>query len=196
MARQRTPQLPAIETDPAVWGRFAACADRDDLDWFDPEDDAADDDLDLSLLDDEARQILEAMNARIDNASSHQASMSDPIKDLFADELSSELDLLADQMTAPGGVDDGDDWDADPALRLCAACPVAAHCLEWALEWNLDTGILGGLTPDQREAIRRQRQLPKHDTRTGYSVHNCHCPLCTEAARVAAADRRNPLVAA
>jgi WhiB family redox-sensing transcriptional regulator len=49
------------------------------------------------------------------------------------------------------------------ATRICAACPVRAECLDYALSgadtWNgITTGIWGGTTPRQRERIRRQRE--------------------------------------
>jgi WhiB family redox-sensing transcriptional regulator len=46
------------------------------------------------------------------------------------------------------------------ALRICAACPVRAQCLDHALAgadtWQgISTGIWGGTTPAERRAIRR-----------------------------------------
>lgn len=195
MARTRNPQYPTIETDPAKWGPFAACRDRNDLDWFDPDDDA--DDLDLSLVDDRVLEVIAAMKERtgvLVAARGAEKTGRNPIDELLAEDLNSELDQIADREIQP--TEDADGWDADPALVLCNRCPVAAHCLEWALEWNFTTGIFGGYTPEQREQIRRDRHLPSHGTRTGYSVHNCHCPLCSEAAAVAQADRRDAQAAA
>lgn len=40
------------------------------------------------------------------------------------------------------------------ARAVCADCPVRADCLAFALEQGLDEGILGGLDPAQRRAIR------------------------------------------
>lgn len=49
---------------------------------------------------------------------------------------------------------------ADPtvaaARRVCAACPVREKCLEWALV-ALTHGIAGGLTTDERRAVREER---------------------------------------
>lgn len=45
-----------------------------------------------------------------------------------------------------------------PALDLCAACPVAADCRAWGLSTPDPTeghGIAGGLTPAQRRDLRR-----------------------------------------
>lgn len=41
--------------------------------------------------------------------------------------------------------------------QICAACPVAGHCLEWALSTAEPDGIWGGMTPDERRRIRAGR---------------------------------------
>jgi WhiB family transcriptional regulator, redox-sensing transcriptional regulator len=41
------------------------------------------------------------------------------------------------------------------AKRICAACPVAAECLEYALRCNDIFGVYGGLSPRQRRGLRR-----------------------------------------
>lgn len=40
------------------------------------------------------------------------------------------------------------------AQRVCATCPVARQCLQYALLLNDEHGIWGGLTPEQRRALR------------------------------------------
>jgi len=52
----------------------------------------------------------------------------------------------------------------EPALRsiarakaVCAACPVRADCLEWALGVGEADGIWGGTTPHERRILRRTR---------------------------------------
>jgi len=52
--------------------------------------------------------------------------------------------------------------DTGPALlqvaeakAVCAECPVRAQCVEFALTLGLNEGIFGGLTPDERRALRR-----------------------------------------
>jgi WhiB family redox-sensing transcriptional regulator len=43
------------------------------------------------------------------------------------------------------------------ALSICATCPVRAQCLDYAI-FNRETyGIWGGMTPEQRRRIRRER---------------------------------------
>ena len=44
----------------------------------------------------------------------------------------------------------------DEAKEYCAACTVKEQCLEYALRTNQDTLIWGGLTADERRALRRQ----------------------------------------
>jgi WhiB family redox-sensing transcriptional regulator len=48
------------------------------------------------------------------------------------------------------------------AKRICATCPVRAHCLDYALSgadtWRgSSNGIWAGTTPKERAALRRQR---------------------------------------
>ncbi|HYH30491.1 MAG TPA: WhiB family transcriptional regulator [Pseudonocardia sp.] len=45
---------------------------------------------------------------------------------------------------------------ADRAKALCARCPVATQCLEYALGNGLDHGIFGGTTETERRALRRR----------------------------------------
>jgi WhiB family redox-sensing transcriptional regulator len=42
---------------------------------------------------------------------------------------------------------------ADRAKALCARCPVAPRCLEYALGNGLDHGIFGGTTETERRAL-------------------------------------------
>ena len=56
----------------------------------------------------------------------------------------------------------GSTGDAVPqiaaAKSICAACPVLAQCLDFALEARQDYGVWGGLTEDERRSLRRSRQ--------------------------------------
>jgi len=60
---------------------------------------------------------------------------------------------------------DPDLWFADhgeqerqrEALRICAACPVRAACLAYALWMPPQAGIWGGTTEDQRRPRRKAR---------------------------------------
>jgi WhiB family redox-sensing transcriptional regulator len=45
----------------------------------------------------------------------------------------------------------------DAAKEICQSCPVAATCLEFALETNQEAGVWGGLTEDERRPLRKAR---------------------------------------
>lgn len=47
--------------------------------------------------------------------------------------------------------------DLDRARRICAACPIAEGCLEWALVHREEYGIWGGTTERERRRIRSER---------------------------------------
>jgi len=46
----------------------------------------------------------------------------------------------------------------DKARRVCGGCEVRSECLDYALETNQDSGVWGGLSEEERRAIRRQRR--------------------------------------
>lgn len=48
--------------------------------------------------------------------------------------------------------------DAGPARAVCATCPVAEACLEFAIETRQSNGVFGGLTPTERHRLVRRRQ--------------------------------------
>lgn len=50
------------------------------------------------------------------------------------------------------------DVAAPSALEACRICPVAAECLEWALEARELNGIYAGTTGRERQRMLRQRQ--------------------------------------
>lgn len=41
------------------------------------------------------------------------------------------------------------------AKVVCRRCPVAKECLNWALESGQDAGVWGGMSEDERRALRR-----------------------------------------
>ena len=43
---------------------------------------------------------------------------------------------------------------AEPARRVCAACPVRQPCLDYAITNRITDGIWGGLTERERRALR------------------------------------------
>ena len=46
---------------------------------------------------------------------------------------------------------------AEPARRICAACPVREPCLDYALRHGITHGIWGGLAERDRRALRTRR---------------------------------------
>ena len=49
------------------------------------------------------------------------------------------------------------------AKAICAGCPVAAQCLEYAIETHQPDGVWGGLTAVERHRLVRRRQEPALD---------------------------------
>jgi hypothetical protein len=49
---------------------------------------------------------------------------------------------------------------ANPAKRVCAECPVAAKCLDYALRHGESRGVWGGKTALERRKMRRGRLVP------------------------------------
>ena len=41
----------------------------------------------------------------------------------------------------------------EPAKRICAGCPVAGQCLDYALANEFFDGVYGGLSPNQRRRL-------------------------------------------
>jgi WhiB family redox-sensing transcriptional regulator len=101
----------------------------------------------------------------------------------------------------------GDNLATAAAKAVCAGCPVAAECLEYALENGERFGIWGGTSENERRSLRRgirRRQtvvdgrprLPvRCGTTSGYVTHYRHgekpCDACREARSRYIADRRN-----
>lgn len=45
----------------------------------------------------------------------------------------------------------------DEAKAVCRRCAVTSDCLTWALETGQDAGVWGGLSEDERRALKRQQ---------------------------------------
>lgn len=43
----------------------------------------------------------------------------------------------------------------EEAKRVCRRCPVRVTCLEWAVAAGEDHGVLGGMSEDDRRAMKR-----------------------------------------
>ncbi|MCZ0983757.1 WhiB family transcriptional regulator [Streptomyces diastatochromogenes] len=44
----------------------------------------------------------------------------------------------------------------EEAKAVCRRCPVMGQCLQWALESGQDDGVWGGLSEDERRAMKRR----------------------------------------
>jgi len=44
------------------------------------------------------------------------------------------------------------------AKAICVRCDVRAECLEWAMSTAQDAGVWGGLSEEERRALRRARR--------------------------------------
>jgi len=44
----------------------------------------------------------------------------------------------------------------DRAKAVCSRCPVTEYCLQYALDTNQDSGVWGGLSEDERRALKRR----------------------------------------
>ena len=42
------------------------------------------------------------------------------------------------------------------AKTVCRRCPVTESCLAWALESGQDAGVWGGMSEDERRALKRR----------------------------------------
>lgn len=69
----------------------------------------------------------------------------------------------------------------DQARAICARCPVAAECLDFALAGGEKFGIWGGKSERERRRLRRERAA-SHGTRAKYGS-GCRCEPCTAANR-------------
>jgi len=47
-------------------------------------------------------------------------------------------------------------WVAEAAKAVCARCPVADECLQWAFDNNVEYGVWGGMTERERFRLRRR----------------------------------------
>ncbi len=44
----------------------------------------------------------------------------------------------------------------EEAREVCRRCPATDPCLQWALETGQDAGVWGGLSEDERRALKRR----------------------------------------
>lgn len=44
----------------------------------------------------------------------------------------------------------------EDAKDVCRRCDVADQCLQWSLEANINEGVWGGMSEDERRAVKRK----------------------------------------
>ena len=44
------------------------------------------------------------------------------------------------------------------AKLVCNRCPVSSQCLQWALESGQDAGVCGGMSEEERRALKRMHK--------------------------------------
>jgi WhiB family redox-sensing transcriptional regulator len=54
----------------------------------------------------------------------------------------------------------------EEAKRVCTGCPVQSLCLEWAMLARIDYGVWGGLSEDERRALKRRNSRADLAART------------------------------
>ena len=47
-------------------------------------------------------------------------------------------------------------FQVQEAKAVCSRCPVRLQCLEWAMATAQDSGVWGGLSEEERRALRRR----------------------------------------
>ena len=50
----------------------------------------------------------------------------------------------------------------EEAKAVCRRCEVVDICLKWAVELGQDAGVFGGLSEDQRRALKRRDARARH----------------------------------
>jgi WhiB family redox-sensing transcriptional regulator len=50
----------------------------------------------------------------------------------------------------------------EEAKVVCRRCEVAETCLKWAMESHQDSGVWGGLSSDERRALKRRKARARH----------------------------------
>lgn len=65
-----------------------------------------------------------------------------------------------------GSVTSGPGFEqAEKAKKVCGSCEVKEDCLLYAIEHDQDAGIWGGLTEDERRAIKRRNNRAQRQNR-------------------------------
>jgi len=82
----------------------------------------------------------------------------------------------------------------DEAKAVCRRCDVVDTCLKWAIESGQDAGVWGGLSEDERRALKRRtaRQRRRGARQPGRSAPVALVGVHAVAALLAMAKRRVP----
>ena len=83
----------------------------------------------------------------------HRAACRDKDPELFFPVADPGKPLGVKQLAAPQAV--------------CRHCPVKADCLAWALVTGQDAGVWGGLSAEERRALKRRHQVRKNQPDPG-----------------------------
>lgn len=54
----------------------------------------------------------------------------------------------------------------DAAKAVCQRCPVIDECLQWAMSNGQDSGVWGGMSEDERRALKRRRARARRAARS------------------------------
>lgn len=61
-------------------------------------------------------------------------------------------------------------YQIEEAKKVCRRCDVRDQCLSWALETGQDHGIWGGMSEDERRALKRRYNRAKLNRSLGGSA--------------------------
>ncbi|HEX8509669.1 MAG TPA: WhiB family transcriptional regulator [Propionibacteriaceae bacterium] len=56
------------------------------------------------------------------------------------------------------------------AKQICAQCTVRDECLQWAMSLNVEHGVWGGLSEDERRSLRRRGARDRLAARVSLAV--------------------------
>ncbi|GAA2773802.1 WhiB family transcriptional regulator [Saccharopolyspora taberi] len=65
------------------------------------------------------------------------------------------------ELFAPASYEGPGAVQAEAAKAVCAGCPVVDECLQGAIAQEDDTTVRGGMTPEERRALRRSQSIPR-----------------------------------
>ena len=57
----------------------------------------------------------------------------------------------------------------EKAKEVCASCDVQEQCLQYALETSQDDGVWGGLSEDERRALKRRANRNRRGARAAFN---------------------------